>query len=162
NQIGRLIRPFPVMLDWWTDQNWQDRHIWPGLYTSRAVGEEGWPTEEINGQMYIARGQSGVTGSVHFSMQSLLTEWNSLVRDVPAAPYALPALIPDSLWLDNQKPNRPTVKVELNNDKVVINFNSQSQARWRTIWARTNNKWELDIIPGMQKKLIIWGSEASH
>src|SRR5699024_6485175 len=93
NQIGRLIRPFPVMLDWWTDQNWQDRHIWPGLYTSRAVGEEGWPTEEINGQIYIARGQSGVTGTVHFSMQSLLPEWNSLVRDVTAAPYALPALI---------------------------------------------------------------------
>src|SRR5699024_4933449 len=162
NQIGRLIRPFPVMLDWWTDQNWQDRHIWPGLYTSRAVGEEGWPTEEINGQIYIARGQSGVTGTVHFSMQSLLPEWNSLVRDVTAAPYALPALIPASPWLDNQKPNRPSVKGELNNDKLVINFNSQSQARWRTNWSRTNNKWELDIIPGMQKKLIIWGSEASH
>src|SRR5699024_11424803 len=79
-----------------------------------------------------------------------------------AAPYALPAVIPASPWLDNQKPNRPSVKVELNNDKLVINFNSQSQARWRTIWSRTNNKWELDIIPGMQKKLIIWGSEASH
>ena len=65
---------YPEMLRWWIEQNEQDRHVWPGLYTSRVrmAGERHWPDAQILGQIYTARSHPGATGQVHFSLQALM------------------------------------------------------------------------------------------
>src|SRR5699024_11117069 len=162
NRIDRVIRPFPVMLQWWTEQNRHDRHIWPGLYTSRAAGKKGWPTEEITGQIYIARGHPGVTGSVHFSMRSLLPQWSPLVADITSGPYALPALIPTSPWIDKVAPAKPSASIQQYAEKLVIELQpKQEEARWWTMWSKTNGRWALDSIPGSKQAFTLHGTQAS-
>ncbi len=65
---------YPEMLRWWIEQNEQDRHVWPGLYTSRVRqhGDQHWSDRQILGQIYTARSHPGATGQVHFSMKALM------------------------------------------------------------------------------------------
>src|SRR5690625_7158704 len=61
------------MLEWWAEQNLYQRHLWPGIYSSRLrSSENSWPPEEITGQLYVARGHPAVSGAVHFSMRTFL------------------------------------------------------------------------------------------
>lgn len=162
NQIDRVIRPFPVMLQWWSQQNKHDRHLWPGLFTSRAAGSDGWPTQEITGQVYIARGQPGITGSIHFSMQSLMGEWNPLVSDMTRGVYAGPALVPASPWLDKSVPEQPKASMEVYKDRLLINVEpGDEEIRWWVLWTKVAGDWEMDIIPGTQRQIAFKGTPAT-
>ncbi|MEX0662504.1 MAG: family 10 glycosylhydrolase [Balneolaceae bacterium] len=162
NRIDRVVRPFPVMLQWWVEQNKHDRHMWPGLFTSRSADyANDWPTEEITGQIYIANGQPGVTGSVHFSMRSLLGDWNNLANKITAGPYAMPALVPASPWIETTAPDRPSASMNIYDDKMIIEIESTEDVRWWVLWSKVNDNWEMDIIPGSQHNIIFKGTEAS-
>jgi len=65
---------YPEMLRWWIEQNEKDRHVWPGLFTSRVrmEGERHWSHRQILGQIHTARSHPGATGQVHFSMAALM------------------------------------------------------------------------------------------
>ncbi|WP_073059109.1 family 10 glycosylhydrolase [Fodinibius roseus] len=157
NRIDKVIRPFPVILQWWSEQNLKNRHIWPGLYTGKSSGGNGWPVEEITGQVYIARGQPNVTGSVHFSMQSMMDENASLVRHLAAGPYAEPALIPASPWLDSKPPDPPHASLTTNTEKFKIKMSpgGNDKIRWWVVRTKLNNSWEFDIVPGTKKKVTL-------
>ncbi len=100
---------FPVLLNWWAGQNVQNRHLWPGLFTSRTLGgaAAAWPADEIAYQVRVTRGQAGATGSIHFSAKALMPASNDSgsgdakgVGSVLASGvYAEPALVPASPWL---------------------------------------------------------------
>lgn len=160
NQTARVIRPFPVILQWWSEQNTYGRHLWPGLYTSR--GAWSWPPEEITGQVYISRGFPGVTGAVHFSMRSLM-DWNDLVGGLTGGPYASPALIPASPWLDDTAPAQPSATMNIYADKMLIEIEppEKDEIRWWVVWSKTAGKWELDIVPGTQHAITFNGTEAT-
>lgn len=65
---------YPEMLRWWIEQNDENRHVWPGLFTSRVRmdGDRHWSDRQILGQIYTARSHPEATGQVHFSMQALM------------------------------------------------------------------------------------------
>lgn len=162
NRIDENVRPFPVMLQWWVEQNEHNRHMWPGLFTSRSADyADDWLAEEITGQIYIAEGHPGVTGSVHFSMRSLLGDWNNLANKMTAGPYAVPALVPSSPWLNSSSPDRPDASMNLYDDKMIIETESSEDVRWWVLWSKLNGNWEMDIIPGSQNKIVFEGMEAS-
>lgn len=160
NRIDRVIRPFPVILQWWSEQNTHNRHLWPGLYTSK--GSWNWSPDEITGQVYTARGFPGITGTIHFSMRSLM-EWNSLVGDITGGPYASPALVPASPWLGSASPSRPSATLNAYADKMLIEIEppEENKIRWWVVQSKTAGKWELDIIPGSQHKIVFSGTEAT-
>ena len=162
NRIDRVIRPFPVMMNWWSHQNVHDRHIWPGLYTSQAAEESGWPTEEITGQIYIARGHPGSSGTVHFSMQSMMGKWDDLVRDMTSGPYAKSALVPRSPWLGKNAPAQPKASMEVYDDRLVIEVEPpQEEVRQWVLWSKKAGDWEMDIIPGERRQIIFYGTKAT-
>jgi uncharacterized lipoprotein YddW (UPF0748 family) len=92
---------YPKMLRWWIEQNEKDRHVWPGLYTSRVrqSGDRNWSDRQILGQIYTARSHPGATGQVHFSMKALMTLPDSaFVADTPDSTLAS---VPDTLRTDS-------------------------------------------------------------
>ncbi len=94
--------PYPVMLRWWIEQNRHDRHIWPGLYTSR-VGMEGdrhWTDRHLIGQIYTARSHPGAGGQVHFSMQALMPLPDSVLVHADTDSAAV-APVTDTLTADS-------------------------------------------------------------
>src|SRR5690606_15822618 len=72
--VPQLYRPmadtlmnYGVMLGWWAEQNANGRHLYVGMIPSRVRTErrqDGWPPEEIVGQIYVARGHAGAHGHV--------------------------------------------------------------------------------------------------
>jgi hypothetical protein len=77
--IARTDVSFPVLLDWWAEQNVLGRGMYAGLIPGNVNldppgGRAGWDPDEIIGQIYITRGHSGADGHVHFRMNSLMPD----------------------------------------------------------------------------------------
>ena len=103
---------YDELLRWWAEQNPFNRHIWVGNYTSRVMGEgANWPASELLEQVRLTRGDSGASGNVHFSMNVLLQNRDSLGDRLVAGPYAAPALVPATPWLAERPPTPPQASV---------------------------------------------------
>jgi uncharacterized lipoprotein YddW (UPF0748 family) len=76
--IARTDVSFPVLLDWWVQQNPLGRGLYAGLIPGNVnvdtAGRAGWRPDEIIGQIYITRGRPGAEGHVHFRMGSLMPD----------------------------------------------------------------------------------------
>ncbi len=160
-QVGQ---PYPVMLQWWVDQNEYGRHIWPGLYTSRIVTTDTtWPVDEISRQLYISRGFPGVTGAVHFSMQALMRSPDRFRDLLAAGPYAEQALVPTTPWLGNSVPGTPSLRVEKFPNALMVRMEPPDgeEVRSWVIRSRTGDRWDVDILPGEQKEFTLSGGGSS-
>ena len=207
---------YPTMLRWWTEQNQHDRHVWPGLYTSRVrmAGARHWSDRHLIGQIYVARSHAEATGQVHFSMQALmplpdsvlvhagtdsaavapiadtvsadtviaageavdsvlvdssaadsvsvlrsqpgprhLRETARLLNRLPTEPYADPALVPASPWLDEEPPDRPVLTVRERTDHLVLTMEpaGPQSVRWWVVRWRRGAEWTIDVVPGPQR-----------
>jgi uncharacterized lipoprotein YddW (UPF0748 family) len=139
---------FPVLLKWWAEQNARGRHLWPGIATFRA---EGWKPDEIPRQIRIARKQSGVTGCIFYSMNSLMKNAalaEVLQRDIN--PQS--ALVPATPWLDSVPPDKPKLAVvENNRSSLSVHWETAGEAAWLWILQyRTNEIWATEILPAHQ------------
>ena len=112
-KIEQTPQSFPVLLSWWVEQNTKNRHIWPGLFTSRVLpGSNGrpgaFPPDEIVYQIKTTRGFAASNGTIHFSADALLTTpKKSPLGDMLASDvYAEPALVPASPWMPGNNPPR--------------------------------------------------------
>ncbi len=142
---------FPLLLRWWTAQNTQRRHVWPGLSTS-GIGSNR-RADEIVTQLRHIRTQPGATGAIHWSIKPLLQNRDAigdrLVRDVNAQP----ALVPASPWLDREGPARP--RLAMGTDaagNLVIQWAADGAEKpWR--WAlqtRFGGVWRTDLFAAHQ------------
>ena len=67
---------YPLLMQWWHEQNQAKRHLWPGNFTSRVASKANgnWTTGEITNQIKHTRTHPGATGNVHFSMKALMDD----------------------------------------------------------------------------------------
>jgi uncharacterized lipoprotein YddW (UPF0748 family) len=108
--IKQTPQSYPVLLKWWAENNPAKRHFWPGNFTGRTNPSDGnWPAQEVVDQISLTRKQAGATGNVHFSMKSLMRNFNGIATALKNGPYKEPALIPASPWLGDRKPAAPEV-----------------------------------------------------
>lgn len=111
--IAQTPQSYPVLLNWWIGENVKRRHLWPGLFTTRADGARPtWKPSEVEYQVKTARGFGGPggagavgggTGTVHFSA-SFLTSWtaekpNAVAMHLKETVYGDGAAVPESAWL---------------------------------------------------------------
>lgn len=163
-RTDQIAQPYPVMLQWWVEQNEKNRHIWPGLYTSRIVTTNpSWPVNEIINQLYISRGFPGVTGAVHFSMQALMRSPDRFRELLSAGPYAEQVLVPESPWLNLQAPGKPEIQVNELSGELSIHMQPAEDEDIRNwvIRSRTGETWEVDILPGVRRSFVFSGGEES-
>ncbi|HEX9129815.1 MAG TPA: family 10 glycosylhydrolase [Gemmatimonadaceae bacterium] len=147
---------YPVLLQWWVEQNARGRHIWPGNYLDKVTGTPtGWPAQELLDQIALTRAQRGATGNVYFSMRSFMFGRDSLPEKLIAGPYATRTLVPASTWLDSVPPLQPIVRVGRDTVTGATNISLQPQGAEATwLWvvsSRTGNEWRTDIVPGLQR-----------
>lgn len=111
--IEQKAQAFDVLLDYWIAENRVERHIYPGLYTSRIDNSaRSWQPAEITNQIALSRTRSGSGGQIHFSMIALMENRKGINDALKAASYAGPALVPASPWLDVKPPAAPKVLVD--------------------------------------------------
>ena len=148
--IDAKEQSFSVLLQWWAEQNPQQRHLWPGCAASR-VGH-GWPAEEILNEIKLTRRQSGVTGHVCWSMKALRENRLNLTDKLRSELYTQPALVPASTWLDGTPPATPqlTVTNSARADLIKISWVPGGEEKvwlW-VIQSQRANQWTTEILPG--------------
>jgi len=152
---------YPVLLNWWVEQNTKGRHIWAGNYTSRVGNNTriGWPADEILYQIRVTRGQNGATGNVHFSMKTLMQNREGISDLLAKGLYSRPALVPASPWLDNKAPDKPSLTTEKNVASGSIKLTWKPTGKEKVwLWVvqtRTGNQWTTKILPGKQTVYIL-------
>jgi uncharacterized lipoprotein YddW (UPF0748 family) len=125
----RPEQSYPVLLEWWAQQNTKGRHLWPGNYTGKVgfTTASKWRTDEIIDQIRRTRAQAGATGNVHFNMKVFLDDPDSLNERLVGEVYTGPSLVPASPWLGRGTPAAPRIAVR--NDSA-------------------SGFWVLDVAPG--------------
>ena len=154
---------YPVLLDWWIEQNDKGRHIWPGNFTSRVRlgGDRNWPAEEVLRQIAYTQGIEGAQGNIHFSMKALMPARHRMGDKLAALSYRAQAVVPESPWLGNNPPSEPVVSLHQVGDHVSASFlDPEGESVW--LWAvRTfgNGEWKTEIVPGWRQAYRFKSSE---
>ncbi|MFH7026350.1 MAG: glycoside hydrolase family 10 protein [Heteroscytonema crispum UTEX LB 1556] len=155
-KIEQTQQSYPVLLNWWLEQNTLKRHIFPGIYTSRVANDnsKGWNAQEIVYQIRVTRGFAGAGGNVHFSMKPLMQNRGGISDLLPKEVYNNPALVPASPWLNKILPGKPVLSIS--KDKISGNF----QLNWKPtgrekVWlwvvqTKTGSEWTTNILPASQ------------
>jgi len=146
-------QPFVPLLRAWAQANVRQRHLWPGLFTSSVrppaptTGEglgstRSWPAREVLDQV-AALAREGATGHIHFSMVALLQDRDGLATQLQRGPYAAPALVPATPWLDDRPP--PPPRLARRAAEVLLDpAPGEPPARY-AVWRRVEGQWRFAV-----------------
>ncbi|QDU35238.1 hypothetical protein KS4_33190 [Poriferisphaera corsica] len=152
-EIRKPAQSYISLLNWWNDENTQQRHLWPGLFTSMT--EEGtrrpYDRDEIKRQVEWSRIiVKENPGTVHFSMISLMKNKGGLTDTLKSTVYAKKALVPESPWLGTEAPALPKAKVSRITAKtvdVMLDAKSAKQGINWVVQVKRDGAWTYDILP---------------
>jgi uncharacterized lipoprotein YddW (UPF0748 family) len=126
-RIDSEKQSYPKLLAWWAEQNFKQRHLWPGNFTSRVLRSPDetetatvWAAEELVRQVEATRAQPGATGNIHFSMKALMRNNDGIATRLKERVYSEPALVPESPWLGDETPARPQVSAKRRGNEVSV------------------------------------------
>ena len=162
--VNRPEQSYPVLLEWWAQQNLKGRHLWPGNYTGKVgfTNSSAWRTDEIIDQIRRTRAQPGATGNVHFNMKVFLDDPDSLDERLVSEVYTGPALVPASPWLSRGVPAQPVIAVRADAASgfwvldvapgAAASGSPVVPAPWLwVVQTRTDAGWTTRIVPGTER-----------
>ena len=153
-------QPFAHLLSHWLVQNTAGRHVWPGLFSSQ-VGRS-WPAREVLDQVELLRTRpaqpTAATGHIHFSMAALMQDRDGLAALLQWGPYATPALVPATPWLDaGPPPGAPALR--RNGAGVTIEpAAGAAAARW-AVWRQSTRVWRFAVQPAADLAIAREGAD---
>ena len=166
--VNRPEQSYPVLLEWWTQQNLKGRHMWPGNYTGKVAftNSSAWRTDEVLEQIRLTRAQPGATGNVHFSMKVFMDNPDRLDERLMSEAYTEPALVPASPWLGRGAPVAP--RIAMRDDAasgywvldIAPGDTAVDAARAGATWLfvvqmRTHAGWTTRIVPATERLLVL-------
>lgn len=168
--IDKVEQSYPTLLKWWISENTQNRHIWPGNYTSKVIDPDPtkrWDPVELVNQVRMTQDLPGTDGNVHFSMKSLMAS-NSVLGDrLRQEVYRYKTLVPASPWLGEAPKEKPAVKIRKQKKQRLVELGfelSENSAastmplHWiiRTLYG---NRWEMELVSGSE---TVYALKAMH
>lgn len=168
--IAAKQQSFPALLAWWSQENLQNRHLAPGLYTGR-IGDKARPfsAEQIENQVFLSRYMPGSHGSIHFSMKALMGNLEEISDRLRENAYSSVALTPECKWMEAKSLDAPVVQVERHpSDGFQVTWKGADpdavrrwclsvlhQSAWKTtILGRTENSFHITSEAGREPKAI--------
>ncbi|MGZ4964222.1 MAG: glycoside hydrolase family 10 protein, partial [Limisphaerales bacterium] len=146
-RIDKKEQSFPVLLKWWTEQNPQGRHLWPGMSVRGDA-------TELTNQIAVTRSQPGSTGHVIFHALNITKSTNG-VDTALAETYAAPALIPASPWLSTNTPIATKLSVKRKRNELKLAWKPLDDARWWLVQQKLGSNWTTEILPGSETNYVI-------
>ncbi len=169
--ITRTGQQFPVLLDYWLAQNPFQRHVWPGLFTSRvgtaAAATQGvpgnvWPAREIADQVALLRSRPAAGGHIHFSLIALQQDRDGLATLLQQGTYATPALVPVTPWLNAPAVGLPGLRRLAGKLRIVPAQAGALPVRW-AVWRRmggaTAPRWVFSALAPGEREIDPEGAD---
>jgi uncharacterized lipoprotein YddW (UPF0748 family) len=137
--IGAPQQSFPALLDWWTAENTQRRHVWPGLAAYRVQNgtATAFTLDELPAQLRIVRGKLAEPGEILYNTKSTLYRLEGRIGESVKPFYAMPAIVPPSRWLDSVPPAAPAISV----DGKRVTIGALYPARWWVVRSHFPARW---------------------
>ncbi len=144
---AQKAQAFEPLMRAWQGVNPLGRHVWPGLFTSKAGNDaEGWPLDEIPAQVEVMRSAPATLGHLHFSMVALLKNRRGIADALRAGVYAQAVLPPATPWLT--APACGPVALAREADGVLRATVSGAPAARFALWRRApGGPWRFDALP---------------
>jgi uncharacterized lipoprotein YddW (UPF0748 family) len=132
---------FPILLNWWKNENKKKRHLWVGIATYR-VGDKERPEytpEEIVLQIDTTRGQlKDDAGTIHFSAKPIINNKGKIRDALREKAYRGNALIPLSDWITTTLQASPELNfTKQPNGDILASWKSKGKTeafRWVLYW----------------------------
>lgn len=144
-KISSLQQSFPILIDWWKNENIFKRHFWPGISIDRTNNELN--NVEIINQIMTVRGMlSNSPGSIFWSVGPILNNKqldSMLVNGV----YKKEALIPETSWFEKNKLSKPFLTLSKVNNTIRLNWasNDKNIFKW-VLYFKYEDKWDYKIF----------------
>ncbi len=143
--IAPQRQSFPVLLNWWSEQNTRGRHLWPGIATERIGPVR--PPQEILNQITLTRGLPGSHGHLHWNNKTLMINKAKIVDHLRGETYQQFAMVPESPWLGSTTLPKPIIEVV--DDRLLWHLPDGSDPRWWLVQARKRGgDWASQLVPG--------------
>lgn len=138
--ISAKQQSFPALLSWWCNENEKQRHIVPGLYTSR-IGNKSRPysPEQIEDQIFLSRHMPGSHGTIHFSMKSLMENREGISDRLKENAYSDLALVPECHWI----PSKP---IEITSVDVTREASGGFRIQWNAVNQQDVRRWTVSVL----------------
>lgn len=148
---------FPVLLNWWDAQNPKQRHIWPGINTTKVQSNQSfdgttsppWKPEEIVNQIRLSADQPVSAGHIHWNVKALVRS-PELMAALQRSAYAEPALVPACPWLSTNTLIKPTYFIsdlKTGGVRLICSAVTSQQPRLWLLQARVGGNWYTEIVP---------------
>ncbi len=155
--IQQTEQSYPVLLKWWSDQNSQKRHLWPGIDATKVGGK--WNADEIVNQIRLTRRQPGASGQIVWDMKSLMENRGRLASTLQNDLFVQPALVPASPWLDKQRFGKPKLYI-INHGSTGAATLTWEAATTNKVWLwvvqeRKTGQWNTEVFPAIKTSYLL-------
>ncbi|NEO26593.1 MAG: family 10 glycosylhydrolase, partial [Kamptonema sp. SIO4C4] len=151
-KIDQKQQSYPVLLQWWTEQNPHNLHLYVGNNLVRLTNNF-WEVEEYQKQVEISRSfsEQQSLGNIFYHIKPLLENWSEIQQTFRQL-YPQPALVPVMAYKGGQPPAVPqTVKVVGN--ELLWEAKDASEVRCWTLYRLIEGEWRLKtIFPANRRK----------
>ncbi|MBH8552172.1 family 10 glycosylhydrolase [Nostocaceae cyanobacterium CENA357] len=137
---------YPVLLQWWTQINPKQRHIYAGNNIGQLDGKA-WKDEEIEKQVKITRNLvRGLSlGNIFFSMSSIKENRQGISDKFKNSLYSSPAIVPTMSWQNAVLPSPPK-ELQFNSPKLSWQRGDNQQVRSWTLYRQSGDTWVLQRV----------------
>jgi len=144
-RIDAPAQSYPVLLQWWVENNPRQRHIYAGNNLAQLDGRS-WELAEIEQQIALTRDRTAqlALGNIFFSMNALSTNRQGVADQFRNATYLTPALAPSMPWLSAPTPSPPNVQIS----GTQIHWSATTATRSWSLYRQDHQQWVLtQILP---------------
>lgn len=145
-KVNQLSQSFPVLLGWWEEENYQDRHLWPGI--NAGLGGDEKNIDEVINQIQISRGMLPQSPGVVFWSIAPIVNYPNLNKALVEGPYKKKALVPASPWLDDTAPAAPVVVPEPNGELIRLTWvpGDDQEVFQYVVYFKHGDSWNYKIL----------------
>ncbi|XP_060072366.1 glycosyl hydrolase YngK-like [Ylistrum balloti] len=143
-RIDPPAQSYTALLDWWTQQNPQQRHIYTGNYAA-AIVVKSWPITEIERQVIESRDRKSKLslGNIFFSAKYFIRNTDGISDMFKLHIYNSPAIVPEMAWL-NKTWTLPTPRnVLVNGTSITWKADSSPAIRSWAVYKAYADGWLL-------------------
>jgi uncharacterized lipoprotein YddW (UPF0748 family) len=156
-RIEPPAQSFPVLLNWWTENNPKNRLIVAGLNSTAVASNQaavnptgrGWPVSEIPRQIEIGRQQRGSSGHIHWNMSALMKNKGGLADELSRTVYRERALVPPLPGTSGSESAAPAVNARPagKGTRVQWSHGKASDVNFWLVQTRSGTEWRTQVLP---------------
>lgn len=152
--VAQKAQSFPVLLNWWEEQNTHHRLLCPGMMLG------GWKNvssdaRELTNEITATRHQPGAVGDIFWHSKPLMAD-HAGVAEALRKSYSRPALVPACPWLEGTGPARPVLTVRESRREMKLSWTDITGTVWQwVVWKKSGTHWSTEILPAGQTKEIV-------